>query len=133
MRWVVNATPPATLPPGKNRYPLYRRLGRPQERSGRVRKISPPTGIRFPDRPAHSEWLYRLSYPGRWRAGRTADITALEQLIVKMASVSRIVWMDSCNVDDTAGDIRAQYLPSVCRCHLLYRLNQTICLDLGKN
>jgi len=32
---------PAALPPGKTRYPLYRRLGRPQGRSGQVRKISP--------------------------------------------------------------------------------------------
>ena len=30
------------LPPGKCRYPFYRRLGGPQGRSGRVRKISPP-------------------------------------------------------------------------------------------
>jgi len=35
---------PAALPPGKTRYTLYRRLGRPQGRSGQVRKISPPTG-----------------------------------------------------------------------------------------
>ena len=33
---------PAALPPGKTRYSLYRRLGRPQGRSGRVWKISPP-------------------------------------------------------------------------------------------
>ena len=33
---------PAALPPGKTRYPLYRRLGGPQGPSGRVRKISPP-------------------------------------------------------------------------------------------
>jgi hypothetical protein len=33
---------PAALPPGKTQYPLYRRLGGPQERSGRVLKISPP-------------------------------------------------------------------------------------------
>ena len=33
---------PATLPPGKTRYTLYRKLGGPQDRSGRVRKISPP-------------------------------------------------------------------------------------------
>ena len=33
---------PAALPPGMIRYPLYRRLGRPQGRSGRVLKISPP-------------------------------------------------------------------------------------------
>jgi hypothetical protein len=36
---------PAVLLPGKTRYPLYRRLGGPQGRSGRVRKISPPTGF----------------------------------------------------------------------------------------
>ena len=45
-------------------YPLYRRLGGPQGRSGRLWKISPPTEIRSPDRPARSESLYRLSYPG---------------------------------------------------------------------
>jgi hypothetical protein len=34
--------------PGKEtRYPLYRKLGGPQGRSGRVRKISPPTGMFF--------------------------------------------------------------------------------------
>jgi len=33
---------PTALPPGKTRYPLYRRLGGPQRRSGRVGKISPP-------------------------------------------------------------------------------------------
>ena len=32
---------PAALPPGMTRYPLYRRLGGTQGRSGRVRKISP--------------------------------------------------------------------------------------------
>jgi hypothetical protein len=36
---------PAALPPGMTRYPLYRRLGRPQGRSGRVLKISPPPGF----------------------------------------------------------------------------------------
>ena len=33
------------LPPGKTRYPLYRRLGGPQDRYGQVRKISPPPGF----------------------------------------------------------------------------------------
>ena len=33
---------PATLPPGKTQYPLYRRLGGPQSQSGWVQKISPP-------------------------------------------------------------------------------------------
>jgi hypothetical protein len=30
----------AALPPGKTRYPLYRRVGGPKGRSGRVRKTS---------------------------------------------------------------------------------------------
>ena len=37
--------PGRSLPPGKTRYPLYRRLGGPQGRSGLVRKISPPPGL----------------------------------------------------------------------------------------
>ena len=36
---------PSVLPPGKTRYPLYRRLGRPQNRCGWVWKISPPLGF----------------------------------------------------------------------------------------
>jgi hypothetical protein len=34
--------PSRPLPPGKTRYPLYKRLGGPQGRSGQVGKISPP-------------------------------------------------------------------------------------------
>jgi len=37
--------PGRILPPGKTRYPLYRRLGGPQGRSGQVRKILPPPGF----------------------------------------------------------------------------------------
>ena len=55
--------PGCSLPSGKTRYPLYRKLGGPQVRYGQVRKISPPTGIRSPDRPAPSQSLYRLRYP----------------------------------------------------------------------
>jgi hypothetical protein len=36
---------PAALAPGKTQYPLHRRLGGPQGRSGLVRKISPPPGF----------------------------------------------------------------------------------------
>ena len=54
--------PGRSLPPRKTRYPLHSRQGGPQGRSGQVRKISPPTGIRFPDCPVRSQSLYRLSY-----------------------------------------------------------------------
>ena len=56
---------PAALPPEKTRYPLYKRLGGPQGRSGRVRKISPPPGFDHRVRPARSKSLYGLSYPGQ--------------------------------------------------------------------
>jgi hypothetical protein len=50
--WVVNVTPRAFYsapPPGKEtRYPLYRKLGGPQGRCGRVRKITPPPGFNPP-------------------------------------------------------------------------------------
>jgi len=41
--WGVSVTPRPLFTPGNTRYPLYRRLGGPQGRSGQVRKISPPT------------------------------------------------------------------------------------------
>jgi len=37
----VSVTPRPLFTPGKTRYPLYRRLGGPQGRSGQMRKISP--------------------------------------------------------------------------------------------
>ena len=52
---VVNAKPRPFYPSEREALPAV------QGRSGRVRKISPPTGIRSPDRPARSELLYRLS------------------------------------------------------------------------
>ena len=45
-RWEVSVTPQPLFTPGKTRYPLYRRLGGTQGRSGQVRKISlPPQGF----------------------------------------------------------------------------------------
>ena len=37
--------PGRSLPPGKTRYPLYKKLGGTQGQSGQVRKISPPPGF----------------------------------------------------------------------------------------
>ena len=44
--------PSRSLPPGKSRYPLYRRLGGPQGRSGQVWKISPPHQDLIPRMPS---------------------------------------------------------------------------------
>ena len=44
--WGVSVMPrPLFTPPGKTRYPLYRRQGGPKGRSGQVRKISPLPGF----------------------------------------------------------------------------------------
>jgi len=52
-RWVVNATLWPLYPPRKSRYPLHRKLGWPDGRFGRLRKIAPPpTG--FDPRNVHS-------------------------------------------------------------------------------
>ena len=49
------------LPPGKTLYPLYRRLGGPQGRSGRAENLV-PTGIRSRTVEPVAQSLYRLSY-----------------------------------------------------------------------
>ena len=56
--------PGRSLPPGKTRYPLYRRLGGSHGRSGQMWKISPPTGIRTPDRPARKPVAIPTTLPG---------------------------------------------------------------------
>jgi hypothetical protein len=62
--WVVIFTPRPLYP----RYPLYRRSGEPQSRCGRCgeENILVPAGTRSPTlgRPARSQSLYRLRYPG---------------------------------------------------------------------
>jgi len=55
------AGPGRTLPPVKTRYPLYRRLGVPQGRSGRAENLV-PTGIRSRTVQPVGQSLYRLSY-----------------------------------------------------------------------
>jgi hypothetical protein len=56
------ARPGRNLPPGKTRYPFYRRLGGPQGRSGRAENLV-PAGIRSLTVQPVPQSLYRLSYP----------------------------------------------------------------------
>ena len=55
------ARPGRTLPPGKTRYSFYRRLGGPQDRSGRAENLV-PTGIRSRTVQPLAQSLYRLIY-----------------------------------------------------------------------
>ena len=58
---------PAALPPGMTRHPLYRLLGGPQGRSGRVKKISPPQGFDLrnvqPVESRHNDWAIPAQTP----------------------------------------------------------------------
>ena len=57
----------AALPLGETWYPLHRRLGGPQGRSGQVRKIHPPPG--FDPRTVQPQWSRYTVYavPARRR------------------------------------------------------------------
>ena len=59
------ASPGRTLPPGKIQYPFHRRLGGPQDRSGRAENLV-PTGIRSrtvqPVVSRYTDWATRLIY-----------------------------------------------------------------------
>ena len=60
--WVVSSTPRPYFTPGKDPLPIVQAAGwapGPVWTGGKSR----PTGIRFPDRPARTQSLYRLSYP----------------------------------------------------------------------
>jgi hypothetical protein len=54
--------PGRSLPPGKTRYPLYRRLSGPHCRSGQLRKISPSWGFDPRTVQPVAQSLYRLRY-----------------------------------------------------------------------
>ena len=55
---------PVALPLGKTRYSLYRMLSEPPGPVWKGAEYLAPIEIRSPYRPARSESLYRLSYPG---------------------------------------------------------------------
>jgi hypothetical protein len=80
--------PDAFYPQGKDpRYPLYRRLGGPQSRSGHRayrKNLLPLLWIepRSPGRPARSQTLYCLSYP----AGNREYLSLNERIILKCIS-----------------------------------------------
>ena len=81
--------PGRSLPPGKTRHVLYRRLGGPVWKN---EENLAPTGIRSPDLPAHCQSLYRLSYP----AHAVMDYLTLNhvtfQVLCHVTQSSLMVW-----------------------------------------
>jgi len=61
--WGVSVTPRPLFTPGKEPVPIVQEAGWAPGPVWTGAEISPPTGIRSPDRPARSQSLYRLSYP----------------------------------------------------------------------
>jgi hypothetical protein len=91
-RKVVSFTPRPLYPWGKSpRYPLDRRLGGLQSRSGRCgeQKILDPTGTRTPTprRPASSQSLYRLSYPNSHNTSVTSRFFFCSRLFNQCLSI----------------------------------------------
>jgi len=67
------ARPGRTLPPGKTRYPFYRRVGESQGRSGRAENLV-PTGIQSRTVEALAQSLYQLSYRAHKSLCRQSEI-----------------------------------------------------------
>jgi len=78
--------PGRSLPPEKTRYPLYRRLGGHQGRSGQVRKIWPPQG--FNPRNAQSVASRCTDYAAR----PTSNIVPLVHVVEKYGWTPQLVW-----------------------------------------
>ena len=94
----------AALPPGKTRYPLYRRLGGPQGRSGRVRKISPPpwfdprtvhpvassyTEYAIPA-PIRTPYLWKLFEIQIWRERVTCTVTCPVSRVIQTRETGHV-------------------------------------------
>ena len=78
--------PGRSLPPGKTRYPLYRRLGGPQGRSGQVRKISVPPGFDprtiQPVVSRYTDWAVRPTFmkQGIWKEVAVCSLKVVFQI-----------------------------------------------------
>jgi len=94
--------PGRSLHPVRTRYSLYRRLGGPQGRSGQVRKVSPPTGIRSPDRPGrtsrYTDWDTRSTKLIQGRNLKKCHFWVFEIILA-------VVLLLSCYLPKSAGHI----------------------------
>jgi len=114
---------PVTLPPGKTRYPLYRRLGRPQGQSGQLWIISPPPGFvpqtvqpvasRYTDYaiPAHKKMIVRTQNFGRPDSSSVLPLWPSWDLL---SCFSLVAWnFTSCMESETALNVH-EFINAVC-------------------
>ena len=91
------ARPGRTLPPGKIRYTFYRRLGGPQDRSGRAENLV-PTGIRSRTVQPVAQSLYRLSYRAHTLQSKANSICEKDQLDAQFLVINLTRYCSSHNV-----------------------------------
>jgi hypothetical protein len=94
---------PAALPPGNTRYPLYRSLGGPNGRSGRVQKISPtprcdPRNVQ-PISSSYTDWATPAQFVNEIKKQARKEIvssnanflTTLPRLATEFGAVFKVV------------------------------------------
>ena len=84
--WRVSVTPRPLFTPGKDPVPIVREDGWAPGPVWTGAENLAATGIRSPDRPAHSQALYRLSYPAHNNCytGKSISITYSENVFVAL-------------------------------------------------
>jgi len=105
MGWGVSRTPRPPLPPGKTRYPLYRRLSGTQGRSGLAENLV-PTGIRSRTVQPVAQSLYRLSYPANSTLYLFAN-TVVAMRVVEVAYVQASVrcWLQPASANKAQANL----------------------------
>jgi hypothetical protein len=107
-RWVVKFTPRPLYPRGKSpRYPLDRRLGGLQSRSGRFgeEKIRDPTGTRTPTPRSSSPWLVAIP-------------TTLSRLFFFFFFVNTVTRENLCLAEGVTGKLRKYHNTQIITCIL---------------
>ena len=101
------ARPGRTLPPGKKRCPIYRRLGGPQGRSGRAGNLV-PTGIRSRTvQPVVSLYTDRTTRPTQDRT----NVTEMTEEIMKVAMIATKQHKKNLRYNSTISENNFVHLP----------------------
>ena len=111
---------PAALSPGMSRYPLYKRLGGPQGRSERLRKISPHQGsISGPSSLYGVAIPTELSCPAMGSVTNT-ELTTFRQTIPKFYMLQQRILLRCCHSKYLKLHSRVSIKLLVCRLCLSY-------------
>ena len=98
--WVISSTPRPILPPRKTRYPLYRRLGGLQGRSGRAENLDLPGFDPRTVQPVVSRYTDWATWPTKgWRTAIKDQNTNYFQCILQQGCTNpkrQVAWATKC-------------------------------------